>query len=150
MAIKNINKYLKNRFIIGSECMYQDANSKMDHVTYKATGVKITEYRSNLKLTLTSKVDVFIHDQVVTMVSTPSLINKIKGNRLTIKDSLTEFLTQITDQLCDCGLVVIVESKGEIRKAKIIKRLEDIIKEVECITTAWICTKGFWFLRPTD
>lgn len=33
MAIKKISKYLKKRFMWGSECMYQDANSRMDQVT---------------------------------------------------------------------------------------------------------------------
>jgi len=34
---------LKNRFILGSECMYQEANSRMDHVTKRAMGVKMAE-----------------------------------------------------------------------------------------------------------
>lgn len=33
MAIKNRSKYLKNRFMLGSECIYHEANSKMDQVT---------------------------------------------------------------------------------------------------------------------
>lgn len=33
MAIKKIRRYLKNRFMLGSACMYQDANSKIDQVT---------------------------------------------------------------------------------------------------------------------
>lgn len=33
MAIRNTRRYLKNRFIKGSECMYQDANSRIDQVT---------------------------------------------------------------------------------------------------------------------
>lgn len=43
MAIKNVSRYLKNRFTKGSVCMYQDANSRMDQVTYKAIGVKMME-----------------------------------------------------------------------------------------------------------
>lgn len=43
MAMRKMRRYLKNRFMYGSECMYQDANSRMDQVTYKAMGVKITE-----------------------------------------------------------------------------------------------------------
>lgn len=43
IAIRKVSKYLKNRFILGSSCMYQAANSKIDHVTYKAMGVKIIE-----------------------------------------------------------------------------------------------------------
>lgn len=29
-------------------------------------------------------------------------------------------------------------------------RLEVIISADECIAATWICTKSFWFLRPTD
>lgn len=43
MAIRKTRRYLKNRFMQGSACMYQDANSKIDQVTYRAMGVKITE-----------------------------------------------------------------------------------------------------------
>lgn len=43
MAIKKMRRYLKNRFMLGSSCMYQDANSIIDHVTYRATGMKIVE-----------------------------------------------------------------------------------------------------------
>lgn len=27
---------------------------------------------------------------------------------------------------------------------------DDKIKVVGCIASTWICTKSFWFLRPTD
>ena len=43
IAIRKTSKYLKNRFMYGSECMYHEANSRMDHVTYSATGVKMME-----------------------------------------------------------------------------------------------------------
>jgi len=43
MAIKKIRRNLKKRFIWGSECIYHDANSRIDHVTYSAMGVKIIE-----------------------------------------------------------------------------------------------------------
>lgn len=43
IAIKKIRRYLKNRFMLGSACIYQDANSRMDHVTYRATGINIIE-----------------------------------------------------------------------------------------------------------
>lgn len=33
IAIRKTSKYLKNRFMWGSECMYQDANSIIDQVT---------------------------------------------------------------------------------------------------------------------
>lgn len=33
IAIRKIRRYLKNRSMLGSECMYQDANSRIDQVT---------------------------------------------------------------------------------------------------------------------
>lgn len=33
IAIRKVRRYLKNRFILGSACIYQEANSKIDHVT---------------------------------------------------------------------------------------------------------------------
>lgn len=33
MAIRKMRRYLKNRFMKGSECIYQDANSRIDQVT---------------------------------------------------------------------------------------------------------------------
>lgn len=29
-------------------------------------------------------------------------------------------------------------------------KLEVITRAVVCIAATWICTKSFWFLRPTD
>lgn len=43
IMIKKISRYLKNRFMWGSELMYQAANSRMDQVTYRAIGVKMIE-----------------------------------------------------------------------------------------------------------
>jgi hypothetical protein len=43
MAIRKRRRYLKNRFMLGSACIYQDANSRIDQVTYRAIGVKIME-----------------------------------------------------------------------------------------------------------
>ena len=43
IAIRKTRRYLKKRFMKGSACMYQDANSRIDHVTYSAIGVKIIE-----------------------------------------------------------------------------------------------------------
>lgn len=33
MAMRKTRRYLKNRFMRGSACMYHDANSRIDHVT---------------------------------------------------------------------------------------------------------------------
>ena len=43
MAMRKISRYLKKRFMYGSECMYQLANSRMDQVTYRAIGTKMIE-----------------------------------------------------------------------------------------------------------
>lgn len=71
IEIKNRRRYLKKRLMFGSECMYQMANSRMDQVTYKAIGVKIIEYISNLKLMLMSKDPMLIHFQFVVIDSKP-------------------------------------------------------------------------------
>lgn len=103
-----------------------------------------------MKLILTSKVWVFIQVQDVTIVSAPSLRNKNKGRRLTRKASLTAVLTWERAQLCSCGAGLSVVSTGYANSVKIISKLDVIIREVGCIATTWICTKSFWFLRPTD
>lgn len=33
MAMRNVRRYLTNRLMYGSECIYHDANSKIDQVT---------------------------------------------------------------------------------------------------------------------
>lgn len=33
IAMRKISKYLKKRFMLGSACIYHDANSRIDHVT---------------------------------------------------------------------------------------------------------------------
>ena len=43
IVIKNSSRYLKNRLMKGSECMYHMENSIIDHVTNSATGMNITE-----------------------------------------------------------------------------------------------------------
>lgn len=43
-----------------------------------------------------------------------------------------------------------VVNRGYRRRVKIIIRLDVIISAEGCIAATWICTKSFWFLRPTD
>ena len=43
IVIRNMRRYLKNRLIYGSACMYHIENSMIDHVTNSATGTKIIE-----------------------------------------------------------------------------------------------------------
>jgi len=43
IATRKIRRNLKKRFISGSACIYQEANSRIDHVTKRAIGMKIIE-----------------------------------------------------------------------------------------------------------
>lgn len=98
----------------------------------------------------TSKVRVFIQFQLVMIVSAPSLRKRNNGRRLTKKASLTAVLTWVSAQLGSWGCGERVVSTGYARSVKIMTRLEVIISDVVCIAATWICTKSFWFLRPTD
>lgn len=43
IVMRNINRYLKNWLILGSECIYHKENSMIDHVTKSAVGVNNME-----------------------------------------------------------------------------------------------------------
>lgn len=43
MVMRNRRRYLKNRLMFGSECIYHIENSIIDQVTNSATGVKTME-----------------------------------------------------------------------------------------------------------
>lgn len=93
IEIRNSRRYLKKRLMLGSECMYHRANSRIDQVTYKATGVKMIEYRSNLKLMLMSNGPIFIQFQLVTIDSKPWSRKINKGIRLIKKEIFTAVFT---------------------------------------------------------
>lgn len=92
----------------------------------------------------------FIQVQLVMMASAPSLRNKNRGRRLTKKAIFTAVLTLRSAQLLSWGFGVSVVRTGYKRRRKIIIKLDAIISEEGCIASTWICTKSFWFLRPTD
>lgn len=50
IVIKNINRYLKNLLMSGSECIYHIENSIIDQVMKRAIGTNIIEKKSSLKL----------------------------------------------------------------------------------------------------
>lgn len=50
IVIKNVSKYLKNRLMFGSACIYHIENSIIDQVIKRAIGVNIMEKKSSLKL----------------------------------------------------------------------------------------------------
>lgn len=43
IVIRNSNKYLINRLMLGSECIYHDENWMIDHVTNNATDINMIE-----------------------------------------------------------------------------------------------------------
>lgn len=56
IVMTNNSRYLKNRLIKGSECIYHMENSMIDHVTNNATGMHIIEKSSILKQSDSSTV----------------------------------------------------------------------------------------------
>lgn len=63
---------------------------------------------------------------------------------------LTAVLTCVFAHSGFCGLGLSVVSRGNIRIVRTKISEDDIIKVVGFIASTWICTKSFWFLRPTD
>lgn len=74
IAIKKINRYLKNRLMSLSECIYHIANSRIDQVTNMAIGKNRMDIWSNLKLKHTSVLKINIHWKEVTIDSIPLAI----------------------------------------------------------------------------
>lgn len=86
IVIKNVNKYLKNRLILGSECMYHIENSIIDHVMNRAIGTNSIEKKSSLKLRHSFMVWIVIQCQFEIIISCPDWMNMIAGGRLTMKE----------------------------------------------------------------
>lgn len=93
MVIKNISRYLMNRVRLGSECIYHIENSMIDHVTYKATGRKMIEKKSNFRLTDSLTGPIASHCQFVIMRSVPELKKEDSGTRLTKNAHLMQVVT---------------------------------------------------------
>ena len=49
IVMRKIKRYLKNRLMWGSLCIYHAENSRMDHVIYSAIGVKTMEWKSRYR-----------------------------------------------------------------------------------------------------
>lgn len=97
-----------------------------------------------------SNVWIFIQLQLMIMVSAPSFRKRKSGKRLVRNASFTAVLTCFRAQSGVRGLGESVERMGEMSSAKIMTRLDVIIRGVVSIAFTWSCTKSFWFLRPTD
>lgn len=63
IATKKTRRKRKNRFAFGSLCMYQEANWRIDQVTYSAMGTKMAAYMSYLMVRGTTRVGVVSHDR---------------------------------------------------------------------------------------
>lgn len=82
IVIRNISRYLMNRFRLGSECIYHVEYSMIDHDTYRATGRKMIEKKSNFRLSHSLIGPMESHCQSVIMSSVPELKKEDRGTRL--------------------------------------------------------------------
>ena len=96
-----------------------------------------------------SKDRVFIQVQLVTMVSVPSFKNINRGAKLMKNASLTAVFTWEVAHPEGVGWGLRVVRIGRARRVRTSRR-EVVTIVVMCIASTWICTKSFWFLRPTD
>lgn len=69
IVIRNSVRYLMNRLMCGSECMYHEENCIIDHVTNRATDINKIEKKSILKLIVSFIEFIVIHCQVVIIYS---------------------------------------------------------------------------------
>lgn len=90
----------------------------------------------------------FIQPQEVTIVSVPWSRKIHSGTRLTKKASLTAVFTWEVAQWLGVGCGLKVVRMGRIRR--VITRISEDEITVVGIANTWICTKSFWFLKPTD
>lgn len=95
----------------------------------------------------TSNVWVFIHCQFVIIPSVFKFRKIINGKRLMKNAELTATLV-IPAMFDPCWLGFNVVSSGYTKIKKIRRSDECIINVI--LASTWICTKSFWFLRPTD
>lgn len=137
IVIKNINRYLINWVRFGSECIYHIENSMIDHVTYRATGKKMTEKKSNFRLSENLIDPIEIHCQFVIISSVPELKKEDRGIRLMKNAHLMHDVTYLGKSMC---FVILVNemTTGNTRRATIRK----IEAEMMLITFIWSCTKS--------
>ena len=147
IASRKVKRYLKNRLISLSECIYQIANSKIDHVTKSAIGVNKIEYWSSLMLDKILKLWMVIHEKLIVVDCRPWFIKISRGKRLRKKEYLTEIITLVGHIFL--GFIKSDKNKGS---AKVISERinEELNINIRSITFTWGCTENFWFLRPMD
>lgn len=69
---------------------------------------------------------------------------------LTEKASLIAVLTRVYsgEEVLDSGNRA--DRRGYVSTARVKVRVDIMVIEACSIAATWICTKSFWFLRPTD
>lgn len=93
IVIRNISRYLMKRLMCGSECIYHDENSIIDHVTNRATDRKIMQKKSNFRLIDSFIVLIVTQCQLVINNSVLDEKNMVRGTRLNRKEYLIDEVT---------------------------------------------------------
>uniref|UniRef100_UPI00397EC4C9 hypothetical protein n=1 Tax=Salmonella sp. s31506 TaxID=3159638 RepID=UPI00397EC4C9 len=88
IVIKNISRYLINRVRFGSECIYHIENSMIDHVTYRATGKKMIEKKSNCRLSENLIDPIETHCQFVIISFVLELKKEDRATRLPLSPTV--------------------------------------------------------------
>lgn len=100
MVIRNSVRYLMNRLMFGSECIYHEENCIIDHVTKRATDVNRIEKKSVLKLILSSIEFMVTQCQVVIIYSILLWKNINRGKRLIMKENLIDVVVYSGKLMC--------------------------------------------------
>lgn len=82
MVMRNRRRYLKNKLMFGSDCIYHVENSIMDQVTSSATGINSVEKWSSFRLVVSFRVWIDIQCQLEMTISCPEKVNSVAGIRL--------------------------------------------------------------------
>lgn len=92
IARRKIRRYLKKPSMLGSICIYQVENSRILHVTIRATGMKRMAYLSNCVVRERLEIPKSNHFKLAEVSIWPSEIKRSKGIRETKNACFTAFL----------------------------------------------------------
>lgn len=120
MVIRNSVRYLMNRLMFGSECIYHEENCIIDHVTKRATDVNRIEKKSVLKLILSSIEFMVTQCQVVIIYSILLWKNINRGKRLIMKENLIDVVVYSGKLMCLIRFDIEIRI-GDSRRMKINK-----------------------------
>mgnify|MGYP007064596104 CR=1 FL=1 len=135
MVIRNSVRYLMNRLMFGSECIYHEENCIIDHVTKRATDVNRIEKKSVLKLILSSIEFMVTQCQVVIIYSILLWKNINRGKRLIMKENLIDVVVYSGKLMCLIRFDIEIRI-GDSRRMKINK-----IEVVKIFIKHLLCTR---------